>query len=64
MINRRRLLVNGVALAACAVAARPAWSATALSGNVTQGALLRGRVAPPLVERIADPALPDLETPA
>jgi hypothetical protein len=45
VINRRRLLVNGVALAACAVTARPAWSATALSGNVTQGALLRGRVA-------------------
>ena len=45
MIDRRRLLVNGLALAACAAVARPAWSATALSGNITQGALLRGRVA-------------------
>ena len=45
MIDRRRLLVSGMTLAACAIATRPAWSATALSGTVTQGALLRGRVA-------------------
>jgi murein DD-endopeptidase MepM/ murein hydrolase activator NlpD len=44
VIDRRRLLVNSLALATCATLARPAWAATTLSGNVTQGALLRGRV--------------------
>ena len=37
--------MNGLAAATCSLLARPAWSATPLSGNVTQGALLRGRVA-------------------
>ena len=44
MISRRSILQSGLALAASSLVMSRARAATALSGNVTQGALIRGRV--------------------
>lgn len=44
VLNRRTILQSGLAVAASGVFLRHAQAATALSGNVTQGALIRGRV--------------------
>lgn len=44
MISRRSILQSGLALAASGLVMSRARAATTLSGNVTQGALIRGRV--------------------
>ena len=45
-IGRRDVLLGGIGLAALAVVSAPARAETDLRGQITQGALLRGRVAP------------------
>lgn len=46
MLNRRSALAAGLGLAALAVSANRAHATTLLNGKITQGALLRGKVAP------------------